>query len=128
MAVSIKAHAGAPPSSRWLPADCPDPRFFILSRCWSSLAADCPYCWGIEARIGALVLLLFLIPVTVIYHPFWKRSGADVVVEADHFLSNLAIMDGLLVIVALGSGRISVIDHSLAQLVEYMAAVLGMAR
>jgi putative oxidoreductase len=83
---------------------------------------------GIEARLGALLLLLFLIPVTVMYHPFWKRSGADLVTEADHFLSNLAIIGGLLVIVALGSGPISLIDHSLAQLVTYVASAFGVAR
>lgn len=83
---------------------------------------------GIEARLGALLLLLFLIPVTVMYHPFWKRSGAELVAEADHFLSNLAIIGGLLVIVALGSGPISLIDHSFAQLLGYMAAVLGVTR
>src|SRR5580704_5824399 len=80
---------------------------------------------GIEARLGALLLLLFLIPVTVMYHPFWKRSGAELVAEADHFLSNLAIVGGLLVIVALGSGPISLIDHSLAQLVTYVASAFG---
>jgi uncharacterized membrane protein YphA (DoxX/SURF4 family) len=53
---------------------------------------------GIEARLGALLLSLFLIPVTAMHHPFWKRSGADLVAEAAHFLSN------------------------------YMAATLGMAR
>jgi putative oxidoreductase len=52
---------------------------------------------GIEARLGALLLLLFLIPVTVMYHPFWKRSGAELVTEADHFPSNFAIIGGLLV-------------------------------
>jgi len=83
---------------------------------------------GIEARLGALLLLLFLIPVTVMYHPFWKRSGADFIAEADHFLSNLAIIGGLLAIVALGSGSISLIDHSLAQLQSYMTAALGIAR
>jgi putative oxidoreductase len=83
---------------------------------------------GIEARLGALLLLLFLIPVTVMYHPFWKRSGAELVAEADHFLSNLAIVGGLLVIVALGSGPISLVDYSLAQLVRYMASAFGVAR
>jgi putative oxidoreductase len=83
---------------------------------------------GIEARLGALLLSFFLIPVTVMYHPFWKRSGAELVVEADHFLSNLAIIGGLLVIIVLGSGPISLIDHSLAQLLGYMAAALGVAR
>lgn len=83
---------------------------------------------GIEPRLGALLLLLFLIPVTVMYHPFWKRSGADFVTEADHFLSNLAIIGGLLVIVALGGGSISLVDQSLAQLLGCMAAALGAAR
>jgi putative oxidoreductase len=83
---------------------------------------------GIEARLGALLLFLFLIPVTVMYHPFWKRSGADFVVEADHFLSNLAIMGGLLMILALGGGRISVIDHPLGRLLELFAAMIGAAR
>jgi putative oxidoreductase len=83
---------------------------------------------GIEARLGALLLCVFLVPVTVMYHPFWKRSGADLVVEADHFLSNLAIIGGLLLIVALGSGSISLIDHSPAQLLEHTAAALGMGR
>jgi putative oxidoreductase len=83
---------------------------------------------GIEARLGALLLLLFLIPVTVMYHPFWKRSGAELVAEADHFLSNFAIVGGLLAIVALGGGPISLIDHSLAQLVRYVASAFGVAR
>jgi putative oxidoreductase len=83
---------------------------------------------GIEPRLGALLLLLFLIPVTVMYHPFWKRSGADFVTEADHFFSNLAIIGGLLVIVALGGGRISLVDQSLAQLLGCVAATLGVAR
>jgi putative oxidoreductase len=83
---------------------------------------------GIEARLGALLLLLFLLPVTVMYHPFWKRSGADFVAEADHFLLNLAVIGGLLSILALGGGRISVIDHSPAQLLDAIAATLGAAR
>ena len=83
---------------------------------------------GIEPRLGALLLLVFLIPVTFMYHPFWKRSGADLVTEADHFLSNLAIVGGLLVIVALGGGPISLVDQSLAQLLRCMTAALGVAR
>ena len=83
---------------------------------------------GIVPRLGALLLLLFLIPVTVMYHPFWKRSGADFVTEADHFLSNLAIMGGLLVIVALGGGPIGLVDQSLAQLLGCISAALGVAR
>jgi len=83
---------------------------------------------GIEPRLGALLLLLFLIPVTVMYHPFWTRSGADFVTEADHFLSNIAIIGGLLAIVALGGGLIGLVDHSFSQLLESITAGHGVAR
>jgi putative oxidoreductase len=83
---------------------------------------------GIEARLGALLLGIFLIPVTLMYHPFWKRSGPDFVTEADHFLSNLALIGGLLMLLAIGSGHISVIDHSPRQLLESLVAMIGTAR
>ncbi len=83
---------------------------------------------GIEARLGALLLSVFLVPVTVLYHPFWKRTGADFVAEADHFLSNVAIIGGFLAIVAVGGGHFSVIDHSPAQLLDAIAATFGTSR
>jgi putative oxidoreductase len=83
---------------------------------------------GIEARLGALLLCLFLVPVTVMYHPFWKRSGADLVTEADHFLLNFAAIGGLSMIIALGSGRISLVDHPFGRLLELFAAMIGAAR
>jgi putative oxidoreductase len=83
---------------------------------------------GVEARLGALLLSLFLVPVTVLYHPFWKRTGADFVAEADHFLSNLAIIGGFLAIVAVGGGYFSVIDRSPGQLVDEVAATFGTSR
>jgi putative oxidoreductase len=83
---------------------------------------------GIEPRLGALLLSLFLVPVTALYHPFWNRSGADFVAEADHFLSNLAIIGGFVAVLAVGGGQLSVIDHSLAQLIDAIAAVFGITR
>ena len=80
---------------------------------------------GIEPRLGALLLSLFLVPVTVLYHPFWKRSGADFMAEADHFLSNVAIIGGFVAMLAVGGGHLSVIDHSPAQLIDAIAAVFG---
>jgi putative oxidoreductase len=82
---------------------------------------------GVEARLGALLLCVFLIPVTIVYHPFWKRSGPDFAVEADHFLLNCALIGGLLMLFAFGSGRIGVINHSLAQLLESIIAEIGIA-
>jgi putative oxidoreductase len=63
---------------------------------------------GWRARLGALVLLVYLIPVTVLFHNFWQSQGVQVVIEGMSFLKNVAIMGGLLLIVAFGPGPFSV--------------------
>lgn len=57
---------------------------------------------GWQARWAALIIFLFLIPVTVIFHPFWADPG-----EFNVFFKNLAIMGGMLYIVTHGSGPYS---------------------
>jgi putative oxidoreductase len=120
---------------RWTPAQreviasgLPWPTLFHLVTVLVQLGAGLSVLIGVEARIGALALCFFLIPVTVLYHPFWKRSGPDFVAEADHFLLNLAVIGGLLMIVALGSGRFSMIDQSFSALVESAGAFTGTTR
>jgi putative oxidoreductase len=62
---------------------------------------------GLRARIGALALFVFLIPTTLVFHNFWAHSGMEQMNQMQHFLKNLTIMGGLLVIVGLGSGPLS---------------------
>ena len=57
---------------------------------------------GWQARWAATAIFLFLIPVTVIYHPFWADSG-----EFNSFFKNLAIMGGMIYIMAFGPGPYS---------------------
>lgn len=59
---------------------------------------------GIKARWAATGLVLFLIPVTLIFHPFWAAEAAKAQVEQIMFLKNLAIMGGLLYIATFGAG------------------------
>jgi putative oxidoreductase len=54
---------------------------------------------GWAAGVGALVLVLFLIPTTVVFHPFWQSSGMERTVQMVNFMKNLAIMGGLLIVV-----------------------------
>ena len=83
---------------------------------------------GIDARAGAVALCLFLIPVTVLYHPFWKQTGKALVAEADHFLLNLAVIGGLLMIASVGGGRMTVIDQPNSELIRSVATHIGLAR
>ena len=51
---------------------------------------------GIKVRLGALSLLLFLIPVTALFHPFWFEVGLDREREISAFLKNIALIGALL--------------------------------
>jgi putative oxidoreductase len=63
---------------------------------------------GLLTRIGALALIVFLIPTTLVFHDFWAYSGAERSMQTANFMKNLAIMGGLLLLTAFGGGRYAV--------------------
>ena len=65
---------------------------------------------GWQARIAAMAIFLFLIPATLVFHAFWNVNPADTMLlqnQMNHFMKNIAIMGGMLYIVAYGSGPCS---------------------
>lgn len=68
---------------------------------------------GFRARWGALALLIFLVPVTLVFHNFWAVPAAQQQGEMANFLKNLAIAGGLLIVFGRGAGAFS-IDNSRA--------------
>ena len=63
---------------------------------------------GWKARWAALALLLFLVPTTLIFHQFWGIDPKLVQMQKIHFLKNVAIMGGMLMVLAIGAGAWSV--------------------
>lgn len=61
--------------------------------------------FGYKARAGAVLLMLFLIPTTYLFHDFWNMEGADREINMLMFLKNIAIFGGLLYIASVGAGR-----------------------
>ena len=53
---------------------------------------------GCFYRIGALFLLIFLVPVTIFQYPFWFQIGDQYRLGCDFFLTNLALIGGLLLL------------------------------
>src|SRR5262249_35780119 len=51
---------------------------------------------GYRERLGALLLILFLIPTTLIFHSFWFMEGSMRDLQATMFFKNLAILGGLI--------------------------------
>ncbi|HEY2588214.1 MAG TPA: DoxX family protein [Tepidisphaeraceae bacterium] len=66
---------------------------------------------GLWPRLGALALFLFLIPTTLMFHNFWAAPPEHYQEQQINFLKNLAIMGGLLMVLAYGSGPLSVLPE-----------------
>ena len=64
---------------------------------------------GVRAKEVALIIFLFLIPVTVVFHGYWGiEDAAAQSKEQIAFMKNLAIMGGLLFIAAFGAGKFAI--------------------
>jgi len=62
---------------------------------------------GWHARFGALLLAVFTIASTLVFHNFWAVDAAQFRGQLSQFMKNLAILGGLLYIMAAGAGRFS---------------------
>lgn len=63
---------------------------------------------GINTRFGAMLLLLFIIAATGLFHQFWILQGADRDLQMIMFLKNVSIAGGLLFLIAYGNGRCTI--------------------
>lgn len=63
---------------------------------------------GYKARLGAVLLIAFLVPVTVMMHDFWTISDpAAARLEQVMFMKNVPMLGGALLILYYGAGPIS---------------------
>jgi putative oxidoreductase len=62
---------------------------------------------GWRARLGAVALLAFLVPVTLVFHAFWTAHGPEGQLQTIQFLKNVSIGGGLVAILAAGPGALS---------------------
>ena len=62
---------------------------------------------GWRARWAALAIFLWLIPTTLIFHAFWAADAAQMQNQWGNFMKNLAIMGGMMYVMASGSGPYS---------------------
>jgi len=73
-----------------------------------ALAGGLSILLGYRARLGAWLLVLFLVPVTVMMHRFWDLSDpAAIAVQQAMFMKNLAMLGGALLIAYFGAGPVS---------------------
>ena len=73
-----------------------------------SLAGGLSVLLGYRARLGAWLLILFLVPVTIMFHNFWAvRDPMMAQIQQGFFLANLSRLGGALLIAHFGAGPFS---------------------
>lgn len=86
--------------------------FWIPLFMWASVAvelgAGLSIFLGAWARLGASVLFLYLIPVTLTFHNFWTYPAAEQRTQMLFLIHNVALMGGLLLLMSRGPGPFSV--------------------
>lgn len=68
---------------------------------------------GYHARIGAALLALFLIPVTLVMHAFWGISDPmQAQMQQIMFMKNMALLGTTFMLMYMGAGPISFDEHA----------------
>src|SRR5208282_3576373 len=104
-------------------AGVPASQFMLAGAIVFLLAGSVSVIVGYQARIGAALLLTFLVLASYYFHPFWRLEGQAQQEQMIHFMKNLSMMGAMLFIMANGSGPMSV-DSLLSKRVSSSAEEL----
>lgn len=77
----------------WIP-------FFFVGAILLEIAGGTSLIFGYRPRCGALALILFLIPTTLIFHAFWNYQGMENKIQMISFMKNLSILGALILVSA----------------------------
>ena len=70
---------------------------------------------GYRTKQAALVLALFTLVATVLFHNFWAMPADQAFIQQLMFMKNIAVVGGLLVVAALGGGAWAMQRNQAAQ-------------
>jgi putative oxidoreductase len=86
----------------------PAPPLMLVGAIVFLIAGSLSIVVGFKARIGAALLLIFLVLATYYFHDFWRVT--DPAAQQDqmiHFMKNLGLMGAMVLIIANGTGPMS---------------------
>ena len=88
-------------------AGVPAPRFLLAGAIAFLIVGSVSLVLGLWARIGAGLLLVFLVLATYYFHAFWTLEGQEAAAQQIQFMKNAALMGAMLFVMANGPGRYS---------------------
>jgi putative oxidoreductase len=81
--------------------------FFLVCAILLELLGGLMLVLGWKARWGALALIVFVVPTTLIFHAYWAVPPEQAYGQMIQFQKNLAILGGLLYVAFMGPGKLS---------------------
>ncbi|WP_165073457.1 DoxX family protein [Paludisphaera rhizosphaerae] len=82
----------------------PAPKFMLLGAIAFLVAGSLSVILGYKTRLGALLLFIFLLPTTYLFHDFWNLSGHEAMEQNIQFMKNVSMAGAMLFLVANGGG------------------------
>jgi putative oxidoreductase len=102
----------------------PAPQIMLAGAIVFLIAGSLSVILGYKARIGAALLLVFLVLATYYFHDFWTLSDPQAQQEQTiQFMKNLGLMGAMLLVIANGTGPMSLDERSAVVGEEALAAV-----
>ena len=83
----------------------PFPRIMLAGAILFLIAGSLSIMAGYKTRIGASLLLVFLIAATYYFHDFWNFQGDERQPQMIQFMKNLSLMGTMLFLIANGGGH-----------------------
>ncbi|MDR3620056.1 MAG: DoxX family protein [Paludisphaera borealis] len=103
----------------------PAPGFMLVGAIAFLIAGSLSVIVGYKARIGAFLLLVFLVLASYYFHDFWRLADPKEQQEQTiQFMKNLSMMGAMLFIIANGAGAWS-LDARRRAIAEKGSVVLG---
>jgi putative oxidoreductase len=88
-------------------AGVPSPQFMLAGAIAFLIVGSASLTLGLWARLGASLLLVFLVLATYYFHAFWNLEGQEAQMQQIQFMKNLALMGAMLFVIANGPGKMS---------------------
>ncbi len=85
----------------------PLPKLMLAGAIVFLIAGSLSIIAGWQARIGAGLLLVFLVLATYFFHDFWTFEGQEQQMQTIQFMKNLGLMGAMVFLISNGSGTMS---------------------
>jgi len=89
----------------------PMPQVLAVVAIAIELGAGLAIAVGWKTRWAAVVMMVFLIVITPIFHAFWNVPADQATMQQINFMKNLSILGGMIVLFAWGPGHYSFDEH-----------------